>query len=61
MRHELIYHDAGAETPEILSVDEIRRLISEAGREPIERDTLYHRIHRDGKGWKTTEAITAGR
>ncbi|MES1213612.1 MAG: aminofutalosine synthase MqnE, partial [Singulisphaera sp.] len=59
--HELIYHDAGAETPEILTVDEIKRLIAEAGREPVERDTLYHRIQRDGSGWKTAEAITAAR
>ncbi|HWA99208.1 MAG TPA: aminofutalosine synthase MqnE [Pirellulales bacterium] len=59
VRHELIYHDAGAETPEILSVDEIRRLIVEAGREPIERDTLYRKINRDGAQWQTGEAITS--
>ena len=47
VRHELIYHDAGATTPEVLSVDEIRRLIEEAGREPVERDTLYRRVVRD--------------
>ena len=47
VRHELIYHDAGATTPEQLSVDQIRALIRETGREPIERDTLYHRIERD--------------
>jgi aminodeoxyfutalosine synthase len=47
VRHELIYHDAGATTPELLSVDDIRRLIDEAGREPIERDTLYRRVERD--------------
>lgn len=47
VRHELIYHDAGARTPEILSVQRIRELIAETGREPIERDTLYRRIHRD--------------
>ncbi len=47
VRHELIYHDAGATTPEILSVNRIREIISEAGREPVERDTLYHRIQRD--------------
>ena len=47
VRHELIYHDAGATTPEILSVDEIRRLITEAGREPVERDTLYRRVDRE--------------
>ena len=47
VRHELIYHDAGATTPEILSVDEIRRLITAAGREPVERDTLYRPVLRD--------------
>jgi len=60
VRHELIYHDAGAETPEILSVDQIRRLIVEAGREPVERDTLYHRVERDGANWRTAEAIGVG-
>ena len=59
VRHELIYHDAGAETPEVLSVDEIRRLIVEAGREPVERDTLYNRIVRDGPAWATGEPIVA--
>ncbi|MGN6133161.1 MAG: aminofutalosine synthase MqnE [Aureliella sp.] len=47
VRHELIYHDAGATTPEMLSVDRICQLIRETGREPVERDTLYHRIQRD--------------
>ncbi len=47
VRHELIYHDAGATTPEMLSVTDIRRLITEAGREPVERDTLYHLVRRD--------------
>ncbi len=47
VRHELIYHDAGATTPEMLTVQRIRELIAETGREPIERDTLYHAIHRD--------------
>ena len=47
VRHELIYHDAGATTPETLSVDEIRRLIVAAGRDPVERDTLYRPVLRD--------------
>jgi len=59
VRHELIYHDAGATTPEVLSDEAIRRLITEAGREPIERDTLYRHIERDETGWQATEAITA--
>ncbi len=36
----MIDHDAGAATPEYLSVDNIGELIVEAGREPIERDTI---------------------
>jgi aminodeoxyfutalosine synthase len=61
VRHELIYHDAGATTPEILSVEEITRLIREAGREPVERDTLYHRVERDGMTWRTGAALAGGR
>jgi len=60
VRHELIYHDAGAETPEILSVDDIRNLILETGREPIERDTLYHRVVRDGTRWEASEPVAVG-
>ena len=59
VRHELIYHDAGAKTPEILSVDQIKQLIVEAGREPVERDTLYRRVIRDGNSWQAGEAVTA--
>jgi aminodeoxyfutalosine synthase len=59
VRHELIYHDAGAETPQVLSVDEICRLIIEAGREPVERDTLYRRVVRQGDEWKSAEPIAA--
>jgi aminodeoxyfutalosine synthase len=61
VRHELIYHDAGAKTPEILSVEEIRRLIVEAGREPVERDTLYRRVEREGSRWHEGAAIVAVR
>ncbi|HLA38233.1 MAG TPA: hypothetical protein VJZ02_07185, partial [Candidatus Brocadiales bacterium] len=45
---EKITHSAGADTPEELSVGEIVRLIEEAGREPVERDTLYRRVLRPG-------------
>ena len=59
VRHELIYHDAGATTPEVMSVEDIERLIREAGREPIERDTLYRRVERDAESWRLGEKITA--
>jgi aminodeoxyfutalosine synthase len=55
--HETIYHEAGAETPQEITVNEIRRLITEAGRVPVERDTLYHKVERDGPRWTSGEAI----
>jgi aminodeoxyfutalosine synthase len=38
---ERITHAAGAQTPEALTVSDLHRLITEAGRTPVERDTLY--------------------
>jgi len=43
---EKIYHDAGATTPQGLQRRGLIRLITEAGREPIERDTLYRAVTR---------------
>jgi len=43
---EKIYHDAGATTPQGMRREELMRLIREAGREPIERDTLYRPVTR---------------
>src|SRR5205809_6740951 len=37
-------HMAGARTPEAMTPREIERLITAAGREPVERDTLYNVI-----------------
>jgi aminodeoxyfutalosine synthase len=52
VRHERIHHDAGAESPEVLTVDELRRLIGETGRRPVERDSLYRRVRRDRAQWE---------
>ena len=49
--HESIHHEAGADAPEALTVDQLRGLITEAGREPVERDTLYRRVKREGVEW----------
>ena len=43
---EKIYHDAGAKTPQVMTRQEIIRLIKEAGFEPFERDTLYRPVVR---------------
>ncbi len=44
VQEERIYHMAGARTPEAMTTADIRRLIRAAGREPVERDTLYNVI-----------------
>ena len=62
VRHELIYHDAGATTPELLTVERIQQLITEAGRDPLERVTLYRRVVRDAsdpKRWSVAENLQA--
>ncbi len=43
---EKIYHDAGATTPQGMRRSELERLIREAGREPVERDTMYRPVTR---------------
>jgi len=43
---EKIYHDAGATTPQGMRRQELMRLITEAGRVPVERDTLYRSVMR---------------
>jgi aminodeoxyfutalosine synthase len=43
---EKIYHDAGAETKQHLNRQELLRIIREAGREPVERDTAYRPVER---------------
>jgi aminodeoxyfutalosine synthase len=43
---EKIYHDAGATTSQSLRRGELLRLIRLAGREPVERDTLYRPVER---------------
>lgn len=41
---ETITHMAGGSTPQSLSVDEIKRLIREIGREPVQRDSVYRPV-----------------
>jgi aminodeoxyfutalosine synthase len=39
---EKIAHDAGASTPHSMTVAELVRLVREAGRRPVERDTVFN-------------------
>ena len=43
---EKIYHEAGATTPQGMRRADLVRLITEAGRTPVERDTLYRSVTR---------------
>jgi aminodeoxyfutalosine synthase len=43
---ERIYHDAGATTSQGMRRNELLQLIRKAGRDPIERDTLYRPVTR---------------
>ena len=42
IQEERIYHMAGAPTPEAMTPQQISTLIRDAGRHPVERDTLYN-------------------
>jgi len=56
VRYERIHHDAGATSPEALTVEQLQSLIREAGREPVERDSLYRRIRRTETAWEVVES-----
>lgn len=47
---EKIYHAVGARTPERLSLEEILRLIREAGKIPAERDSYYRIVRTFDRG-----------
>jgi len=55
--HEKIYHDAGSDSPQEMTVADLRRLIEEAGRVPRERDTLYNEVLRTEKTWRTGKPV----
>jgi aminodeoxyfutalosine synthase len=42
---------------QMMTVGQIRSLICEAGRQPVERDTLYRRVVREGAEWRSGEPV----
>jgi aminodeoxyfutalosine synthase len=66
VQEERIYHMAGSRTPETLTTADIRHLIRVAGREPVERDTLYNVVPQAqgdrpmAQGRQPSAALTAG-
>jgi aminodeoxyfutalosine synthase len=55
--HEKIYHDAGSDSPQEMSIADLRRLIEETGRVPVERDTLYREVVREEKKWRAGRSL----
>jgi aminodeoxyfutalosine synthase len=53
---EKIYHMAGAKTPQQMAREELIRAIREAGREPVQRDSLYRAVGRAAPGAPMEEA-----
>ena len=45
VQEEKIYHMAGSHTPEGMTTSQLTRLVRAAGREPLERDTLYNIVN----------------
>jgi aminodeoxyfutalosine synthase len=48
VQEEKIYHMAGSPTPEGMTTSELTRLVRAAGRDPLERDTLYNIVRGSG-------------
>ena len=46
-----------ADTHQEVPVRRLRRTIRDAGFQPVERDTLYHRVKRDGSQWSTETSL----
>lgn len=54
-----ITHVGGATTHQETTAEDLRRTIRDAGFEPVERDTLYRRVVRDGKRWSIAAGANA--
>jgi aminodeoxyfutalosine synthase len=56
VHEEKITHEAGAVTPLYVSAEKLIRLIEEAGRTPVERDTLYNPITAQKSEYRSQES-----
>lgn len=51
--YDITKREGGAgNTHQEMTIKRMQRLIREAGRQPVERDTLYHRVAREGADWR---------
>jgi aminodeoxyfutalosine synthase len=56
---EKIFHMAGATTPQEQTVATLERVIREAGREPVQRDSHYRHLSGDAKETRRAKAAEA--
>jgi aminodeoxyfutalosine synthase len=57
VQEEKIYHMAGSPTPEGMTTSQLTKLVRAAGRDPLERDTLYNIVRGSGVVADLTESI----
>ncbi|MEX0776144.1 MAG: aminofutalosine synthase MqnE [Phycisphaeraceae bacterium] len=50
----------GADTHQEVTVADLRKAVRDAGFEPVERDTLYRRVLRDGPTWRVEQSELVG-
>lgn len=55
---EKIYHMAGSDSPQALDLEELKRIIRQAGRNPVERNTTYSIIQRESESTKSGLSFT---
>ena len=56
--YDITKREGGGSRHQELPVNDLRRLIREAGRRPVERDTFYRPILRQGPHWTVADEIT---
>jgi len=56
--YDITRSESGGTTHQELTVDQLKRLITEAGGVPVERDTLYRRVIRENGTWRIEETST---
>jgi aminodeoxyfutalosine synthase len=49
----------GGDTHQEVTASDLRKAVREAGYEPVERDTLYRRVLRDGARWRVAQSELA--
>ncbi|MEE8386246.1 MAG: aminofutalosine synthase MqnE, partial [Dehalococcoidia bacterium] len=57
VHYDITKREGGGTHHQEMSVEQIQRLIREADRRPVERDSLYRPVQRDGADWRVTEPV----